>query len=95
MAPRPIRTIRSALLKKGFIEEAFSDHKRLRLCVDGEETSIHTYYSHGARECDDHILAQMARQLKLSRAQLDDLIDCRMGGEAYAKMLSERGIINA
>jgi hypothetical protein len=31
--------------------------------------------------------------MKLSRAQLDDLIDCSMSGEAYVEMLRERGVI--
>jgi hypothetical protein len=59
--------------------------------VDGERIHIHTYYSHGARECDDHILGRMAKQLRLSRAQLNDLIDCRLSGEAYVEILRERG----
>jgi len=93
MAPRPIRIIVSALIRKWFIEEECGDHKKLRLYVDGERTRIHTRYSHGARECDDYILGQMAIHLMLTRAQLNDLIDCRLSGEAYAEMLRERGII--
>jgi hypothetical protein len=35
----------------------------------------------------------MAKQLGLSRAQLDALIDCRMSGEEYVGMLSGLGVI--
>jgi hypothetical protein len=59
--------------------------------VDGKKTEIHTRYRHGAKECDDFILGQMAKHLRLSRAQLDDLIDCAMGAEAYIEALMERG----
>jgi len=90
MAPRPTRIIVSALTKKGFAEEEYGDHKKLRLYVDGERTRIHTRYSHGARECDDYIIGQMAIQLRLSRAQLNDLLDCAIGGEAYVEMLRAR-----
>jgi len=56
-------------------------------------TRIFTFYSHGTHECNDRLLGKMAKQLKLSRAQLDDLIDCTLGEEAYVKMLRERGEI--
>jgi hypothetical protein len=56
MAPRLTRTIRSALTGKGFVHREKGDHQRFRLFVDGERTEIHTRHSHGARECDDHIL---------------------------------------
>ncbi|MDR2560639.1 MAG: hypothetical protein LBC63_02565 [Holophagales bacterium] len=95
MAPRPTRIIVSALTRKGFAEEEYGDHKKLRLYVDGERTRIHTRYSHGARECDDYILGQMAIQLRLSRAQLNDLMDCAISGEAYVEMLRERGEIKS
>jgi hypothetical protein len=105
MTPRPTRIIRGALLKKGFAEEEYGDHKKLRLYVDGERTRIHTRYtgrlryrtvnSHGARECDNYILGQMALHLRLSRAQLDDLVDCTMSAEEYVKLLRERGEIKA
>jgi hypothetical protein len=81
------------LLKKGFVEEEYGDHKKLRLYVDGERTRIHTRYSHGARECDDYILGQMAMHLRLSRARLNDLIDCKMGGGEYVRILREMGVI--
>jgi hypothetical protein len=91
MTPRPTRTVRSALLKKGFIEEEDGRHRKLRLWVDGKGSHIHTYYSHGAKECDDYILGQMAIHLLLSRSQLNDLIDCRMSSEEYVEMLRGRG----
>jgi len=92
MAPRPVRTIRRSLAKKCFIEEN-SHHLYLHLCVDGQITRIHTYISHGAQECGDHLLGIMAKQLKLSRAELNGLIDCGMSGEAYIESLKEHGYL--
>jgi hypothetical protein len=85
--------VRNALLKKGFVVEEDGSHQKLRLWVDGSQTKIYTFHSHGAKECNDYILGSMARHLKLSRAQLDDFIDCAMSGEAYVGMLRERGDI--
>jgi hypothetical protein len=91
MSPRSVRTVRGALLKKGFVPIKDGDHQAFQLCVDGERVGIRTYYSHGARECDDYILGLMSRQLLLSRSQLNDLIDCKMTGEDYVGLLKDRG----
>jgi hypothetical protein len=92
MSPRAIRTVRSALLKKGFVEKN-SHHVIFRLYVGGGKTDVCTYFSHGAKECNDFLLGRMAEQLMLSRARLTDLIDCALSGDAYVEMLRERGII--
>jgi hypothetical protein len=90
MAPRLARKIKSSLLKKGFKEDN-SRHLHFRLHVDGEKTHIFTVISHGAQECSDHLLGIMAKQLKLSRAELNNLIDCAMSGEAYIETLKGQG----
>jgi len=91
MAPRPTRIVRASLLKKGFVEKKHGGHRKLQLEVAGAKAAVRTYYSHGAKECDDYILGQMAIHLKLSRAQLDDLIDCTLSGEAYIELLGASG----
>jgi hypothetical protein len=92
MGQRPVRKIRSSLLGKGFVEDN-THHRYFWLYVDGRKAEIFTYTSHGAHECGDHILARMAGQLKLSRRQLDDLLDCPLSGEAYVEMLRGNGHI--
>jgi hypothetical protein len=91
MSPRPTRKARNALLRKGFFEEEDGDHRRLHHCVDGHTTNVRTHYSHGERECNDYILGRMAKHLRISRAQLDALIDCGMSGEEYVGILRGRG----
>jgi hypothetical protein len=91
MAPRAARTVRGALLRKGFVPIKDGDHQAFHLCVDGVRVGIRTHYSHGARECGDYILGLMSRQLLLTRSQMNALIDCQMSGEAYVEMLRERG----
>ena len=93
MSPRPVRKVRAAFLKKGFVLITDGDHQAFQLYVDGEKVGIRTFYSHGAKECDDYILGQMARQLRLSRAQFEAFIDCTLSMEAYIEILKKLGEI--
>ncbi len=63
--------------------------------VSGEDTEITTLISHGPdRDIGDQLLAQMARQLSLTRRQFDDLIDCRLSQADYEAMLRRDGVIH-
>jgi len=86
MASRSIKVIKEALLNKGFVDEPIGKHRKLRLCVNGDDTGIYTFYSHSAKECDDFILGRMAKHLRLMRVQLNDLIDCTLTKERYIKI---------
>jgi len=90
MNTKPTRIIRQSLTTKGFIEEK-SDHCKFWLYVDEEKTIIHTKFSHGQKECGNDLLAKMAHQLKLTRKDFNDLIDCPLDKEAYIKMLKDKG----
>jgi hypothetical protein len=90
MGARPTREIRKSLLKKGFREEK-THHVCFDLYVAGRMAKVSTYYSQGEKECDDYILGKMAKHLKLTRAQFDDFIDCRLGAEAYLEILRDGG----
>lgn len=90
MSSRATKKIQGALERKGFAPNG-SDHKVLRLYVNGKKTRIRTHLSHGLHEYGDNLLAIVARQLKLRRKQLDDLIDCPLSGEAYVNLLISSG----
>jgi hypothetical protein len=81
-------------LRKGFLLTE-SRHRRFRYYkLDGDRTNVVTIMSHGSvRDIDDRLLAQMARQLKLTRRQFDDLIDCRLARADYEAMLRRDGLI--
>jgi tRNA/tmRNA/rRNA uracil-C5-methylase (TrmA/RlmC/RlmD family) len=86
MASRKSQDIRDALLSKGF-KYRESDHTYLVLCADGKQTSIRTKVSHGIREYGDDLLAQVSRQVGLTKAQLLQLVDCPMTHERYVEIL--------
>lgn len=85
-----VSRIANALLAKGF--EAYESHHTMyRLVVGGKTTSIRTRISHGERQADDWLLAQIARQLHLSKRELLHFIDCEIGQRDYVELMIQRG----
>lgn len=79
-------TFRVFLEKKGFkLKE--THHHMYTFYVEGKKTSIRTRLSHGKKEYDDYLLEQMSKQLKLSKEQLLEFIDCPMSFQDYVKVL--------
>lgn len=92
MATRKVKDIEMALQKKGFLLKQ-SHHRFFVFHVEGKKTSIRTRLSHGAKEYDDHLLGQMAKQVKLPKEDLLRLIDCPLSEEEYKEILIESGSI--
>jgi len=78
------------LAGKGFREEQ-SHHTFMRFMIGGRKTTIYTFFSHSIDEYDDRLLGQVARQLRLKRRQLDDLLDCDMTEDGYRTHLVDNG----
>ena len=83
------RDIDSSLCKKGFLRD--SSGKHVRYFLQGSE-EIRTIMSHGmfGETVDAWLISQMARQLRLTKAQFLDLIDCSMDEAAYRAILGEQ-----
>jgi len=94
MGQRDREEIRTALLKKGFKEKG-NDHNYYFLYINGKKQAIFTFLSRGSKykSYGDHLLAKMSRQLKLTKRELLDLIDCDLKGDEYTEKLKERGCI--
>jgi predicted RNA binding protein YcfA (HicA-like mRNA interferase family) len=92
--PISARAVTRGLLRKGF-RLTESRHRRFRYYnMNGERTRVVTLTSHGSeRDLDDRLLAKMARQLRLTRRQFDDLIDCRLAQGDYEAMLRRDGLV--
>ena len=91
MATRKAREIKEGLTKKGFIAVQ-RDHTYLFFSVEGRKSGIHTKISHGNKEYGDNILSLVARQLRITTKQLDDLLDCPMSYEDYLSILRTKNI---
>ena len=48
-----------------------------------------TKISHGEMEIGDPLIAKMARQLHISKADFVDLVSCKIDGEQYLSMVDE------
>lgn len=88
------RTLSRSLRRKGFTQRSghhtFFHYKT----VDGQSTSIFTKLSHGAREqLSDGLVADIARQLRLSKRDLEALVSCSLSQEDYERQLRAGGHI--
>lgn len=92
MASYCSKNISLSLLKKGFSEDN-NDHKKYTLFLDGKRTNIRTKVSHGTKEYGERLIREMRTQLRLSKREFMDLIDCPMTKEEYIQILIEKGFI--
>ncbi len=87
------RDIERALTSKGFQKE-LTHHEMFWFFHKGKRTSIRTRISHSLKEYSDPLLTQMAKQMKLTREELDDFVDCNLSGEGYLKTVNNKGFIS-
>ena len=92
MATRKNERIMKALQKKGFQS---SDTHHIYLCFyyEGRKTSISTHISHHKAEIGNKLRSIMARQLKISGKEFDNLIDCSMSQKDLTEKYLEEGIL--
>ena len=88
------RVVASALQRKGFVKSQ-NDHTFFWLIVAGRKTSVRTKVSHGARECGEPLVHQMAKDLRLKKKQFLDFIECPMSKKDYVRYLMDAGMIRA
>ncbi len=89
------RDIDAALRKKGFICQ--SDGKHIRYffrSADGSKSPIFTMISHGmmGTSIGAPLIADMARQLHLTKSQFLALIDCTLDEAGYREILTSQGL---
>ena len=90
--PKRARDVASGLQKKGFVAE-HNDHVFYTLYVNGVKTAVYTKISHGEKEIVDPLLGVMARQLKIIKSQLVNLIECPLTQPEFLKILRAGGHI--
>ncbi len=85
------RDIDAALRKKGFRYDSTGDHRYYFF----SGTSIRTKMSHGAMgtSIGVDLITQMARQLRLTKKQFLDLIDCPLDEAGYREILKDQGLV--
>lgn len=81
--------IERALLNKLGFEPKAGHHRIFRLYLDGK-LAARTFISHGQREVGRYHIGQMARQMRLSRQEFLDAIECPLTRQEYYKLLRQR-----
>ena len=82
--------IRRALLNKGFREDTKGrDHDFYFLYIGERKQSIYTKLSRGGqyRTYGDDLVRDVARQLKLTKTDLRELVSCLIDGVTYVQKL--------
>ena len=89
--PRKRKDIEASLKKKGFTLET-TDHRYYKLYDSDKYTGIYTKISTGSsyKDYSDSLLGKIARQLRLSKSELCDFIDCPMDEKQYRKKVKDR-----
>jgi len=88
---RPARSIDAALRRKGFARSVDSDHVVYRFFSPAGELLTRTKMSHGMRETlSVNLMSLMARQLRLTKSQFLNLIDCTMDENGYRDILNNQ-----
>lgn len=92
--PKSKRDVDASLRNKGFVHKEGDHDFYIYHTMDGLKTRIHTKTGHGKSfDISDHLLSQMARQVKLSSTEFKDLIDCPLSQDGYEHILRINGHI--
>lgn len=93
---RSKRKVEASLKSKGFQLDERKHRRFVYFSIDGIQTNIWTFTSHGAKtkSVGDSLLAKMAKQCGLKKAQFLDLVDCPLEREDYELILSGKGLIS-
>lgn len=89
--PRPRKDVESGLLSKGF-QKCDGDHLYfIYYDLSGKKTPVKTKTSHSGKDLDDNLLSMMAHQVRLTKKQFLDLIDCPLSRIDYDGILANIG----
>ena len=91
--PRKQADVEKSLLNKGF-QPGDGDHNYFfYYSKAGKKTIVRTKTSHGGKEIDDNLLAQMAKQCKLTNKDFGLLVECPLSREDYEAKLVAAGVV--
>jgi hypothetical protein len=93
--PRKQADVERALRNKGFTQSESHHHFFIYHSIAGLKTPVKTKTSHGQREISDDLLGKMAQQVKLSKGDFLDLVDCPLSREAYEAKLVAQSLVTA
>ncbi|SHL33518.1 hypothetical protein SAMN02745216_05029 [Desulfatibacillum alkenivorans DSM 16219] len=90
------RSVEKGLQKKGFVKDGGDHHYFVYFSMEGKKTPVKTKTSHGSskyKTLGAPLIAQMARQCKLTKQEFTDLIECPLSQKKYEEQLLDQEII--
>lgn len=93
--PRKQADVEKSLLNKGFLSGGGDHNYFLYHSKAGKKTIVRTKTSHGSRAIDDNLLAQMAKQCRLTNKDFGLLVDCPLSRDDYEVKLIAVGAVTA
>lgn len=88
---RPKQDVEMALSQKGFTLRETNHNYFIYYTMEGKKTAIKTKTSFGRKPKNivGDLLAQMAKQCRLTTSQFLELVDCPLSRESYEEILKE------
>ena len=91
--PRKQADVEKSLLNKGF-QPGGGDHNYFfYYSKAGKKSIVRTKTSYGGKEIDDNLLAQMAKQCKLTNKDFGLLVECPLSRDDYEAKLVVAGVV--
>lgn len=83
------------LTKKGFKKSDKTKHSFYHYYHNGKKTDIFTFMSRGvgSKEIDDSLISSMATQLKLTKQEFMDVVNCDISKESLLQIYLNRECI--
>lgn len=85
------RKAHQSLLKKGFQDERNRDHIFYYFYYNGKKSHLFTKMSHNPGDLDDYLLSRMAEQLKISKTEFIEFINCNLREEGLISIYLRDG----
>ncbi len=89
MSTLKVRQVEKALVNKLGFERRDSHHRIYRIYLD-DQLVARTFISHGQRELTSYHIGQMTKQMRLSRQEFLDAVECPLDQEAYHTLIRQR-----
>lgn len=88
------REVRSALSRKGFRLVRSSNHEYYRFVIQGTHSQVRTKISFGTKgelHSSSQLMSKLQQHLHLSSSEIQDLLNCPLSENAYARMMKDKG----
>lgn len=93
MRPLPVRDVKAALQRKGFVERE-NDHTFYHFRYEGRDVGVSTKISHGEREIGIGLIKRMRFQMCLrSNSEFERFVECPMSQRDYEQVLRDQGVL--